>query len=131
METNETMQQQAAAEKTVTKVYTRCGRELPIYEFYENKKTKDGHFSECKECTKERNKLSRKRRAERFEAIKEAAKKNSISDYTPRELMQSLAKRGFYGILHYDTEVEKDIVVDGHKGTFRYKETKDIDITNF
>ena len=123
------MQQQAAAEKTVTKVCSQCGRELPIEDFYQHKNAKDGYSTMCKECHKKRMKAQNEERKRLLEIARSGGKQ--LKDYSPRELMQSLQKRGFYGILHYDTEVEKEIVVDGHKGTFRYKETKDIDITNF
>ena len=35
-----------------TKVCAKCGRELPIQEFYQNKKYSDGYFCYCKECHK-------------------------------------------------------------------------------
>lgn len=39
-----------------TKVCSKCGRELPLNEFYKNKGMKDGHKNECKECFKQRQK---------------------------------------------------------------------------
>ena len=36
-----------------TKVCTKCGRELPLSDFYNNKSKKDGKTSECKYCYKE------------------------------------------------------------------------------
>lgn len=35
-----------------TKVCPRCGRELPLSEFYKGKYMKDGYSSRCKECYK-------------------------------------------------------------------------------
>ena len=35
-----------------TKICKRCGRELPLTEFYANKQTSDGKGSYCKECCK-------------------------------------------------------------------------------
>lgn len=35
-----------------TKTCSKCGRELPISEFYKDKSRKDGYRSECKECSK-------------------------------------------------------------------------------
>ena len=43
----------------LTKVCTKCGRELPLSEFSKDKKTKDGLFCWCKSCTKEHTKLYR------------------------------------------------------------------------
>ena len=36
-----------------TKICKRCGRELPLSEFYETKSCKDGHINVCKECLKQ------------------------------------------------------------------------------
>ena len=96
-----------------TKKCTKCGRELPLDEFYSSKRAKDGLKSECKECSKRYN-TGRK-----------------IAKYTPRELMKELSKRGYYGILCYDEVKEETIEHDGHKGIFKYVNTIKIDITNF
>lgn len=39
-----------------TKVCKKCGRELPIEEFYRLKTMKDGHMNVCKECFMQQNK---------------------------------------------------------------------------
>ena len=36
-----------------TKKCSRCGRELPISEFYKDNRTKDGLYCDCKECHSE------------------------------------------------------------------------------
>lgn len=98
-----------------TKKCAKCGRELPVSEFYKSKVHKDGYQSYCKDCIKENNRT----------------KKSDIKQLLPRDLMHELALRGYYGILHFDQQKEKEMEVDGHKGIFRYTETTDIDITNF
>ena len=38
------------SETNKTKVCTKCNKELPISEFYKDNRTKDGLYSNCKEC---------------------------------------------------------------------------------
>lgn len=57
-----------------TKVCAKCGRELPMLQFSVNRRMKDGHQSECKECVaktgrKIRQRLNDRKRAEREKAI--------------------------------------------------------------
>ena len=39
-------------EESKTKVCSKCGRELPLSEFYKKSTSKDGLQSYCKECSK-------------------------------------------------------------------------------
>lgn len=117
--------------ETKTKRCIKCGRELPLDAFYQHKAMKDGYQNECKECSKERFRQYRKKKKKKLKDAILDANKVKLSDFSPRDMMHELAKRGYYGIVHFDTEVEKEIEVDGHKGIFRYKETQNIDITNF
>lgn len=57
-----------------TKVCAKCGRELPMLQFSVNRRMKDGHQSECKECVaktgrESRQRLNERRRAERAKAV--------------------------------------------------------------
>lgn len=96
-----------------TKVCKKCGRELPISDFYTNSKAKDALATYCKECS---NVLSveyaRKRRARKKAEAKENEriefeKKYKIytckelAPFTPRELMLELKARGYTGDLLY------------------------------
>lgn len=117
--------------ETTTKKCIKCGRELPLDEFYTNKGTKDGHQNECKECTRERSKHNYGIRKKQIEEALENAKKTKLSNFSPRDMMHELAKQGYYGIIHFDVDKEKEVEIDGHKGIFRYRETQNIDITNF
>lgn len=46
-----------------TKVCFKCGRELPLDEFYKHPRMTDGHLNKCKECTKSDTKRDYDRKA--------------------------------------------------------------------
>ena len=50
-----------------TKVCSACGRNLPLGDFYADARNRDGRYSECRQCIRERRKRdrSRARQAER------------------------------------------------------------------
>lgn len=73
---------------------TRCGRELPVTEFYKKSNAADGLQDWCKECFKEANKQQRKRKSG-------GAGSEELKMYTARQLMEELAKRGYRGELEY------------------------------
>jgi hypothetical protein len=85
---------------TNTKVCKKCGRELPVYEFYKADTNKDGLLGHCKEChksqMKDRGKAARKTLAEN---------ETPLSTFTPRELIEELRKRGYKGTLYVTREV--------------------------
>lgn len=71
-----------------TKVCTKCGRELPLSDFYNNKSKKDGKASDCKYCYKEYNEANKEKikekRKEYYEKNKEKFKeyyKNNEDHY--------------------------------------------------
>lgn len=70
----------------------------------------------CKECVAEKKRATHAAKAEAmnkgFEAQVKNARNLRIHDFTPRELMEELARRGY-------------------RGKLEYVETKVIDITNF
>jgi hypothetical protein len=94
-----------------TKVCSKCGRELPIENFYTNKSLKDGHDNCCKECKSAYSREWARRRAAKKRAEKienervEFEKKYKIytnkdlAKFTPRELMLELKARGYEGEL--------------------------------
>lgn len=83
-----------------TKICSKCGRELPISEFYKNKQANDGLTCRCRSCQKEANRVTQEKK------FKKMLSGNGLSAYTPRELMQELFNRGYRGTLEY-TEVHK------------------------
>ena len=93
------------------KVCQCCGRELPLDQFI--KKTY-GLSKTCREChgKKIAEAKQKKRDMENAEQRVLDARKLRLKDFTPRELMQELARRGYAG-----------------KQTFTH--VHEIDITNF
>lgn len=55
-----------------TKTCTTCGRELPLGQFYRDKRQRDGRYSECKDCTRARRKRDRDKAREAEARYREA-----------------------------------------------------------
>lgn len=108
-------------EEIKTKVCRKCGRELPIENFYTNKSLKGGHDNCCKECksaySKEWQKKNReKKKAQKIENERiEFEKKYKIytdkelAKFTPRQLILELKARGYVGTLLYE-----EVIVNKH-----------------
>lgn len=79
-------------ETTTTKVCSRCGRELPLAQFNKNARNRDGHQSECRQCTsaymREYNK--RKTRIQGAKYSPTHSQNPKFADKTPRELQQEM-----------------------------------------
>ena len=54
------------------KTCTTCGRVLPLSDFYEDRRNRDGLYSECKQCVKARRKADRPRTRQTVAAWREA-----------------------------------------------------------
>ena len=105
-----------------TKVCKKCGRELPLSDFYTNSKAKDGYATYCKVCS---NAISVEYARKRRERKKAEAKENEriefekkykiytnreLAKFTPRELMLELKARGYEGEL-----VFREVKVTEHR----------------
>ena len=77
-----------------TKKCSKCGRELPVIEFYKKSDAPDGLQYWCKKCARETYKQNRKRESG-------GAGSEELKMYTSRQLMEELAKRGYRGELEY------------------------------
>lgn len=84
-------------ENTQTKTCPRCGRTLPIENFYVSKDGKP--YSYCKECVKVLNAARR---------ITPPDSENPLSVFTPRQLMQELKRRGYTGKLYIQQVADLD-----------------------
>lgn len=94
-----------------TKVCKKCGRELPVSNFRHGKANGvDFITSICTECISALQKAGRaKKKAEKKKSqqdLVEDAKKMRLSEFTPRELMLELKRRGYEGELSF-VEVHK------------------------
>lgn len=77
-----------------TKTCTVCGKTLPITDFYRKSSSPDGYYCACKECQTAQIKKSR--------MTKDSKEKDSIlSEFSPKELIDELKSRGYYGELKY------------------------------
>jgi ribosome-binding protein aMBF1 (putative translation factor) len=87
-----------------TKTCKCCGRELPIGDFFKNKW---GITDVCKECANKHRADKRAGRNEVDELRKQVdqARTLRLSDFTPRELMAELKRRGYDGKITY-TRIE-------------------------
>lgn len=76
-----------------------CGRELPISHFSKNSRSKDGYMSMCKDCLGERQSAGRKaKRENEMKKIDDEvinARNLRLHDFTPRQLMEELKRRGY------------------------------------
>lgn len=84
-------------ENTQTKTCSKCGRTLPIEDFY--KRSNGQIFTYCKECVKVINSARR---------ITPPDSENPLSAYTPRQLMQELKRRGYTGKLYIQQVADLD-----------------------
>ena len=84
-------------ENTQTKTCSRCGRTLPIENFY--KRSNGQIFTYCKECVKVINSARK---------ITPPDSENPLSAYTPRQLMQELKRRGYTGKLYIQQVADLD-----------------------
>ena len=82
-----------------TKVCKRCGKELPVENF---KTSRFGtRVSVCTDCA------NKKRRANAEEKRRKKIEDDgALGCFTPRQLMQELARRGYRGKLTYTQEID-------------------------
>ena len=91
-----------------TKKCKCCGRELPLSEFH---KTGFGVTNTCKECVVKKQKEGRaaKKKERDFEQEIANAKKMRLADFTPRDLMEELARRGIEGKMFIPETTYKEV----------------------
>jgi hypothetical protein len=91
-----------------TKKCKCCGRELPLSEFT---KGKFGVFSTCKECVNKKrvDTIDAKKHHRDLEQEIANAKKMRLADFTPRDLMEELARRGIEGTMRIPETTYKEV----------------------
>lgn len=93
--------EESITQTTQTKFCPSCGETKPITEFSRNKTAKDGRQSECKAC---KNKRAKEKRDAHKLLI--GGGDNPLIGYTPRQLMEELARRGYTGKLSYTKVID-------------------------
>ena len=85
-----------------TKKCAKCGRELPVTEFFKCSMHKDGLHSYCKECATEATRINRKKgkSAQTIQDVYAIAKatedpENPLARFEPVELIAELKRRGY------------------------------------
>lgn len=92
-----------------TKVCTKCGRALPLSNFYRCTRNKDGLQCWCKDCqseaTRKRNE-SRQKTASHQTAVHQSDGRNpELAKFKPVQLIDELRARGYRGTLTYTYEI--------------------------
>lgn len=80
----------------ITKECSRCHRTLPVTEFYKKKGTSDGLQYYCKQCQKEFNNASKRKKKDFY-----GGGNPELTRFTPRQLIEELKARGYTGELKY------------------------------
>jgi hypothetical protein len=88
-------------ENVVTKKCKKCGMELPISEFYRNRREFDGHSPYCKVCHKESMEKSRHKKKDSSHSMNKIFLNPDLAKFQPRELIAELRARGYSGELSY------------------------------
>ena len=81
-----------------SKKCSKCGRELPVSEFWKNASTEDGLQTYCKECG---NVYARNRKKTPGGNLKKIYSNPELAKFSPRELIAELKARGYTGELKY------------------------------
>ena len=72
-------------QKVMEQICKVCGQSKPVTEFWKNR---FGVTHTCKECAK-------KKKAEVMKNLREKKRQSGLSDYSPRELLAELKRRGY------------------------------------
>lgn len=140
---------------SATKVCKKCGKELPVTEFYNNRANKDGLSDYCRECTKAYNKEHCKKpstvkKAEESVQVSPAVGETvnnflnkkpeaekvitpyTLSEVATVELIKELRGRNIPVLVNYTPiDLMHKLVKLGYLGKLVYYEKKEIDLSRF
>lgn len=82
-----------------TKKCSKCGRELPVSEFWKKSSTKDGLQAYCKDCGNDY--IKGRKKSPSGGNLKKIYFNPELARFSPRELMSELKSRGYTGELKF------------------------------
>mgnify|MGYP001057383539 CR=1 FL=1 len=100
---------------------SKCGRELPVSEFWKNASTEDGLQTYCKECG---NVYARNRKKTPGGGgnLKKIYSNPELAKFSPRELIAELKARGYTGELKYTQTISLNIIINGKVTSIGYNQ---------
>jgi hypothetical protein len=84
----------------------KCGEIKPVTAFSAHKNSPDGLQYACKECQREY--WKNRYHEQKVQPLPLNDKMEALSNYTPRQLMTELSRRGYSGTLKYVQEIKLD-----------------------
>lgn len=99
-----------------TKICKKCGRELPLSEFYKNKNCKDGYLNVCKECfIRQQKQYNKERKEEILEYAKQyyQGNKEKKSEYNKQYRQEHKEEIAEHNKQYYKDN--KEAILEQHK----------------
>ena len=95
--------------ETTMKKCACCGELKPVSEFHKCKASKDGLYSYCKPCSKEKSRETKARNRQANATppnFQNTQSVNPLASFTPRELIAELRRRGYRGELRFENIIK-------------------------
>lgn len=86
------------SQQSSVKTCKKCGAVLPLDEFYKRKNSSDGHTPYCKKC---HNAMCSQYKRNKIQKLEQKGRQELLQEFTSRELILELKRRGYEGKLQY------------------------------